>query len=74
MENILTGVSFMVIGMTVVFCFLYLLVIAVNVMKISVAQINKFFPEKEETVAAPKTNGKMDEIAAAIAAAYSMKK
>ena len=69
---ILESVKFMALGMTVVFAFLVILVIVVN---IQAKLIAKFFPE--EAPATPKTTGKADEshhVAAIIAAVTEFRK
>lgn len=73
MENMSTGFGFMIIGMSGVFLFLVLLVIVTNVSYAVIKQINKFFPEKEAALAAVPLRDTGNEVAAAIAAAYSMK-
>ena len=69
---ILESVKFMALGMTVVFAFLFILVIVVN---IQAKVIAKFFPE--EAPAAPNTAGKTDEahhVAAIISAVTEFRK
>ena len=44
-ENLEVGVVLMLIGMGVVFSFLYILVLAMRVMSKFVIYLNKFFPE-----------------------------
>ena len=63
------GLALTIIGMTVVFIILILLVF---VMKLLSAIVFRFFPEKEEP-AAPQLSGGEAEIAAAIAAAFAQK-
>lgn len=65
------GLIFMFFGMSGVFLFLIILVIAMNLMTILI----KYFPGKEEEIISlTATAGGDAEAAAAIAAAYSMKK
>ena len=69
---ILESVKFMVLGMTVVFTFLILLIIVVNLQAKIIA---KFFPEKAPT--APAATAKTDEaqhVAAIIAAVTEFRK
>ena len=69
---ILESLKFMLLGMTVVFLFLILLVIVVNVQAKLIA---KFFPE--ETPVAPTSSGESDEpqrVAAIIAAVTEFRK
>ena len=69
---ILESVKFMVLGMAVVFTFLTLLIVVVNVQAKLIA---KFFPE--ETPPAPATSGQTDEahhVAAIIAAVSEFRK
>ena len=66
------SIKFMVLGMTVVFVFL---VILVQVVKLQAKIINKFFPE--ETPKAPTSSGVSDEsqrVAAIIAAVTEFRK
>ena len=66
------SVKFMILGMTVVFAFLYILIQAI---KLQAKIINKYFPE--ETPAAPTPSGQSDEpqrIAAIIAAVTEFRK
>ncbi|MFW5807902.1 MAG: OadG family transporter subunit [Spirochaetota bacterium] len=74
MTNMSIGVNFMIIGMSVVFVFLVVMIISMNILKIVITQFNKIYPEKEDTVQQPAAADNTQEIAAAIAAAYSMKK
>lgn len=74
MENMSIGVNFMVIGMSMVFMFLVLMIITMNILRVVVTQLNKIFPEVEEIVQKSAPSDNSQEIAAAIAAAYSMKK
>ncbi len=69
---LLESLKFMVLGMSVVFTFLILLIIVVN---IQAKVIAKFFPEKAP--ASPTTAGKADEahhVAAIIAAVTEFRK
>ena len=66
------SLKFMVLGMTVVFAFLYILIQAI---KLQARIINKYFPE--EIPAAPASSGQSDEsqrIAAIIAAVTEFRK
>jgi sodium pump decarboxylase gamma subunit len=66
------GVVFMVIGMVTVCIFLCVLVAAVEIMRICLAKLAKRFPEQEIAAAVPSDG--INEVAGAIAAAYSIKK
>ncbi len=74
MEVLMQGVTFMIMGMGVVFAYLLLMVFAMHLLRIVVSEINKIFPEPEEAVQTSVPSDNSQEIAAAIAAAYSMKK
>jgi len=63
------GLALTIIGMSVVFIILILLVF---VMKLLSVIVFRFFPEKEEP-AAPQISGAAAEIAVVIAAAYAQK-
>jgi oxaloacetate decarboxylase gamma subunit len=66
------SIKFMVLGMTVVFTFLFILIQAI---KLQAKIINKYFPD--ETPAAPTPSGQSDEsqrIAAIIAAVTEFRK
>jgi len=67
------SVKFMILGMTVVFAFLFILIQAI---KLQAKIINKYFPEKTPT-SAPTSSGQSDEsrrIAAIIAAVTEFRK
>ncbi|MDR3238318.1 MAG: OadG family protein [Spirochaetia bacterium] len=70
MGNIMNGLVFTIIGMGIVFTFLVVLVIAINIMKFVTGILEKYFPEQEEAL---QTDAGDAEIAAVIAAAYAMK-
>ncbi|MDA3901693.1 MAG: OadG family protein [Spirochaetes bacterium] len=74
MGIIFQGLEFMIIGVTVVFLFLITMVISMTVLRLVVTQLNKYFPEPAETASAPASGSNTQEIAVAIATAYSMKK
>jgi len=68
------SLKFMVLGMTVVFAFLFILV---QVVKLQAKIINKYFPEEAPKAAAPTSSGQSDEsqrIAAIIAAVTEFRK
>ncbi len=65
------GLEFLVIGMGVVFCFLVLLVV---VMQLNTAVITRYFPEKEEPVQQSSNGNQRAAIAAAVAIAFARKK
>ncbi|MBN1501398.1 MAG: OadG family protein [Spirochaetes bacterium] len=67
------GFEFMVIGVTVVFAFLILLVIVMDITHAVLKFINKFFPEVEEQKPSVVISANDAELAVAIAAAHSMK-
>jgi sodium pump decarboxylase gamma subunit len=73
MNNIFQGITFMVMGMGVVFIYLIFMVASMNLLKISVQAIAKFFPEKGEEVPGVTQENDETEIAAAITVAYAMK-
>ena len=64
---LMQGCIFMIVGMTIVFLFLGIMVLVINLM----AYLVKFFPEKEDDKidSVSKVTTGMDEIAVAIAAA-----
>ena len=65
MNELMSGLSLMLVGMSTVFCFLTLLVICIN---ISSKVINRFWPEElASTEASAKTTN--DDVVAAITAA-----
>ena len=65
MNELMSGLSLMLVGMSTVFCFLTLLVICIN---ISSKVINRFWPEElTSTEASAKTTN--DDVVAAITAA-----
>jgi oxaloacetate decarboxylase (Na+ extruding) subunit gamma len=64
------GLEFMVVGMSVVFSFLVLMIVVMNV---NAAVITKYFPEKEEPVGKSANGGERSKVAAAIAIALSHK-
>jgi len=70
------GIKFMVLGMTIVFVFL---IVLVQVMKLQASLINKFFPEKtpEAPIVAENTNNATQEahhVAAIVAAVTEFRK
>jgi len=68
------SLKFMVLGMSVVFAFLFILV---QVVKLQAKIINKYFPEEAPKAAAPTSSGQDDEsqrIAAIIAAVTEFRK
>ena len=67
------GLKFMVLGMTIVFVFLFVLV---QVVKLQALIINKFFPEKAVEVVSPTTsaNTEAEHVAAIIAALTEFRK
>lgn len=73
MENILTGVNFMLIGLTTVFLFLWFLVGTISLMRTVISRLNKYFPEAAEPSASLALEDNMNEAVLAIAAAYSKK-
>jgi len=68
------GLKFMVLGMTIVFAFL---IVLVQVMKLQALLINKFFPEKAPEVSGTSGNNATQEahhVAAIIAAVTEFRK
>lgn len=76
METLMAGLNFMIIGMVVVFSFLVIMIISMDILRIVVGIMNKYFPEKEEASAKPAVKAKADDsaVALAIAAAYAAEK
>jgi len=77
MELMMTGVGFMIIGMTVVFSFLVIMIFSMNILRIVIGVMNRYFPEKDESAvktskAVPVTDNSA--IAAAIAASFAASK
>ncbi|CCY25309.1 oxaloacetate decarboxylase gamma chain [Brachyspira sp. CAG:484] len=71
-ENLEIGVILMLIGMGVVFSFLYILVLAMRVMSKFVIYLNKFFPEAVPVVEkAGKRSNVAEEEAIAVAIAVA---
>lgn len=68
MQNLTTGLTITLIGMTSVLVFLTIMICAINISKKIIEYINKFFPEaKEETISKKKKQEKADdEVALAI--------
>ncbi len=72
-NSIMTGVQFMVIGMGSVLLFLAFLVLITNVMHACMSRLDRLFPEKKTE--APSAQGEnLDQIAAAVASAFVLKK
>lgn len=71
MENLNVGITLMLIGMTVVFVFLGIMIVATNITTKIVCFINKYFPEPmlEEKNTKKKKQDDESEIALAIAVA-----
>jgi oxaloacetate decarboxylase gamma subunit len=68
------SIKFMILGMSVVFAFLFILV---QVVKLQAKIINKYFPEEAPKAVTPSTSGQADEsqrIAAIIAAVTEFRK
>ena len=75
MENLNTGFTVMVIGMSTVFVFLAVMIVAINITTKIIRIINKYFPEPTEepkNIQKKKTNNDA-EIALAIAVAIQNK-
>lgn len=68
MNELISGLSLMLVGMTTVFCFLLLLVICIN---ISSKVINRFWPEALSSIEASTQSSQStdDEVVAAITSA-----
>ena len=70
MENLLTeGLQLMAVGMVVVFCFLTLMVFAINISTVMLKKLEKFFPEEQAAQTAVASDKSI--IAAVIAVARS---
>lgn len=67
---LIQGLQYMVIGMGVVFFFLVIMVISMNIMSAVIAKYNEIYPEQveEETKPASSGNGNNEEIALVLAA------
>ena len=72
MENVMTGLVVMVIGMTVVYAFLTIMILVMNLSAKAIQILNKYFPEPIEEKKTTKKKVKTDDtdIAAAIALAF----
>lgn len=64
----IAGLTITIVGMSVVFLFLTILVLAMNFFSYL---IRTFFPEKEEVIKVRSRGSQENEVAAAIAAAYA---
>lgn len=77
-NDILAAIQIMLIGMGVVVLFLIILVYAMKLVSVVVAQIDKIMPQKEETVSVvpvqSASGDKMTAIAIALAHIHSDKK
>lgn len=70
MEQVYKGLEFMIVGMSVVFVFLILMVLIMKLSYVLVNVLNKYVPEKEETMENPlqRSVHSHDDVAVAIAA------
>ena len=66
MNELMNGLSLMLVGMATVFCFLTLLVISIN---LSSKVINRFWPEALASAEPNSTSDTNDDVVAAITAA-----
>ena len=73
MENLNVGITIMAIGMTTVFAFLAIMIVAMNITTKIIGIINKYFPEPipEEKNTRKKKQDDESEIALAIAVALN---
>ena len=73
MENLNVGITLMVIGMSTVFVFLAIMIVAMNITTKIIGIINKYFPEPipEEKNTRKKKQNDESEIALAIAVALN---
>lgn len=67
---ILEAVKYMILGMGIVFVFLYLMVIVLDLQH---KLVEKYFPEKEEGGETPSKKDKLKKVAAITAAIHHMK-
>ncbi len=68
---VLEALKYMVLGMGIVFLFLYLMVVILNWQH---KLVEKYFPQKEEPSATPSKRDKLKKVAAITAAIAHMKK
>lgn len=74
MENVMTGLVVMVIGMAVVYAFLAIMILVMNLSAKAIQTLNKYFPEPIEEKKTTKKKVKTDESDIAIAIALAFQK
>lgn len=74
MENVMTGLVVMVIGMAVVYAFLAIMILVMNLSAKAIQILNKYFPEPIEEKKTTKKKVKTDESDIAIAIALAFQK
>ena len=74
MENVMTGLVVMVIGMAVVYAFLAIMIWVMNLSAKAIQILNKYFPEPIEEKKTTKKKVKTDEADIAIAIALAFQK
>ncbi len=74
MENVMTGLVVMVIGMAVVYAFLTIMILVMNLSAKAIQILNKYFPEPIEEKKTTKKKVKTDESDIAIAIALAFQK
>lgn len=74
MENVMTGLVVMVIGMAVVYAFLAIMILVMNLSAKAIQILNKYFPEPIEEKKTSKKKVKTDESDIAIAIALAFQK
>ena len=74
MENVMTGLVVMVIGMAVVYAFLAIMLWVMNLSAKAIQILNKYFPEPIEEKKTTKKKVKTDESDIAIAIALAFQK
>lgn len=74
MENVMTGLVVMVIGMAVVYAFLAIMILVMNLSAKAIQILNKYFPESIEEKKTTKKKVKTDESDIAIAIALAFQK
>ena len=73
MENFNIGITIMVIGMLVVFVFLGLMIVVMNITAKAVDFINKYYPEEVPEEKTPRSKKQSDEAEIALAIAIACK-
>ena len=74
MENVMTGLVVMVIGMTVVYAFLAIMIWIMELSAKAIQILNKYFPEPIEETKSSKKKVKTDDTDIAVAIALAFQK